>query len=56
MDSLITSMTTEMSSVVTDLTTALTSIAPIALPLIGIALAVTIGVRFFKKITKTSAA
>ena len=48
-------MTTEMSSIVTTLVDALATIAPIALPLLGIGLAVTIGISFFKKISKNAA-
>lgn len=55
MEGLTTAMTTAFTSVVSDVTTAMTSIAPIALPLVGVGLVVTIGLRFFKKVANKAA-
>ena len=51
MESVITAMTTEFSSIADSLVSMLTTIVPIALPLLGIGLAVTIGIAFYRKIT-----
>ena len=55
MEGLTTAMTTAFTSVVGDVTTAMTSIAPIALPLVGIGLVVSIGLKFFKKTASKAA-
>ncbi len=47
-------MTTAFSSIVTDLTNALVQIAPIAIPVIGIGLVVTVGIKPFKSVTNKS--
>lgn len=51
MDTVVTAMTTAFSSIVTSLESALASIAPLAIPLVGIGLVVTIGIGLFKKIS-----
>lgn len=50
MESVTTALTTALTSTATGITDALAKIAPVALPIIGIGLVVTIGVKFFKKI------
>lgn len=50
MSSVVTSMTTALTSIVTELETALASVAPLAIPVIGIGLVVTIGIGLFKRI------
>ena len=47
-------MSTQMESVVDSISSALGTIAPIALPLLGIVLVVTIGIGVFNKVTKKS--
>lgn len=55
MDSITTAMTTAFTSIVEDLESALSSIAPVVLPLVGVGLVVTLGVRFFKRIASAAA-
>lgn len=47
----VSSMNTAFTGIVSDLTTALAGIAPIALGLLGIGLAISLGVKLFKKVT-----
>ena len=52
MEALITSLSTGFSSVVTDALSAIGTIAPIALPILGAIIVITIAIRTFKKSSK----
>lgn len=52
MEALITSLSTGFSSVVTDALSAIGTIAPIALPILGALIVITIAIRTFKKSSK----
>lgn len=51
MDSISTAMSTAFSAVQTNVTSMITTCAPYALGIIGTVLAVTIGIKVFKKLT-----
>lgn len=51
MESITTAMTTAFQSVQTNVTSMISACAPFALGIIGTVLAVTIGIRVFKKLT-----
>ena len=51
MESISTAMSTAFSSVQTNVTSMITTCAPYALSIIGTVLAVTIGIKVFKKLT-----
>lgn len=50
MDAFITSMTTEFSALATSLVSWIGALVPVVLPIVGIGLVVTLGIRYFKKI------
>lgn len=53
MEALITSLSTGFSSVVTDVLSAIGTIAPIALPILGALIVITVAIRTFKKAGNT---
>lgn len=52
MESLVTSLTTAISSTATSIMGAMGDILPVALPIAGGVIAVTLGIKFFKRIAK----
>lgn len=54
MDSLISGMGTAFDGIVTEVTTALTTVAPKAIPVIGIGLVVGLAVKVFKRIANNA--
>lgn len=45
-----TAMVTALTTIATGISNAMADIAPVAIPVIGVGLVVTLGVRFFKRI------
>ncbi len=52
MEAVTASLTTGISTVATDAMSAIAAIVPVALPVLGAILVVTIGIRVFKKVSK----
>ncbi|HJB49044.1 MAG TPA: hypothetical protein IAA40_06570 [Candidatus Olsenella excrementigallinarum] len=50
METVSTALVTALTTTATGITDALADIAPVALPIIGVGLVVTVGVKFFKRI------
>ena len=52
MEAITTAFTTAVGTIVTDATGLVAGILPVALPLLGIGIAVSYGIKFTKKVTK----
>lgn len=50
MESIVTALSTWGTTVTTDVTTMITTMLPIALGIVGLSLAVMLGIKFFKKV------